>query len=566
MKIPMLGKISLAAKVGLLFAVAVLLIVSAALFVPWDRMQRLVNEQDYAEARQVATMRLLERHRAIVADVVPAPTPGAAPTVARRAPRSQPASQPGRMFSVWTRLRPGEPLAYSEFHFPLPANSDRVVPKFVRRAVRGFTDDPSSPEIYEYNYRRLTDQPGQEEQSVLEYARALRNTQNCAECHSSASAVRPFAENQLVGVVYVRVPTAEPLLWGRVSVNLAVVIGAGLLAVILAIIVFYVIMKALVLSPVRRLRRLADHIGEGDLAVRSTIRTGDEFERLATAFNSMLERLQVSQQQMRQINESLNSKMDELARANVALFESNRLKSEFLARVSHELRTPLNSIIGFAEVLRDQMTDALTGSPDDPQASKAARYADNILTSGRMLLELINDLLDLSKIEAGKMVVRVEKVVIRDLVEAVVNFMRPAADKKNMQITVTIDPDLPLAETDGGKFQQILYNLFSNAVKFTPPRGSVTVAARRQDDDLALSVTDTGPGIPPEDQESIFEKFHQLDSPATREHGGTGLGLSISRELAAMLGGRISLVSKLGEGATFTLTLPLKPADEAKAG
>jgi signal transduction histidine kinase len=249
--------------------------------------------------------------------------------------------------------------------------------------------------------------------------------------------------------------------------------------------------------------------------------------------------------------------MDELAKANVALFESNRLKSEFLARVSHELRTPLNSIIGFAEVLRDQMAETLADSSDDAQAGKAARYADNILTSGRMLLELINDLLDLSKIEAGKMVVRYEKVVIADLVEAVIRFMRPAADKKNLQVSVTVAGELPLMETDGGKVQQILYNLFSNAVKFTPPRGSVSVSARREGEELILAVSDTGPGIPPEDQQAIFEKFHQLDSPATREHGGTGLGLAISRELAEMLGGRISLVSRLGEGTTFTVMLPL---------
>lgn len=563
-----LKKISLAVKVGLLFAVAVLLIVSAALFVPWDRMQRLAKEQDLAEARQFATMRLLE-HCAAPAGLRPA---------AATAADTQ-SDRPGPVANLWAQLRPDETgWPHTEFYTPVPRRDDKTVPRFVRRAMENFHSYPQAGQFYQYSFRKPPG--GDQEQYVLEYVRALRITDNCAKCHVSPTAAKPFAANELVGVVYVQMPTTEPLLFGRISLNLAVVVGAGIIAVIMAVVVFYIIMKSVILHPVRQLRRLADHIGEGDLAVRSTISTGDEFERLAKAFNSMLERLQVSQQQLRKINESLNSKMDELARANVALFESNRLKSEFLARVSHELRTPLNSIIGFAEVLGDHMTELAERGPC-PVAStadgtevpcrhapaapqKVVRYAENILTSGRMLLELINDLLDLAKIEAGKMSVHYEKVVVRDLVEAVVNFMRPTADKKNLQVTVSIDAGLPLIETDGGKVQQILYNLFSNAVKFTQPRGSVAVRAIGQGEELALSVADTGPGIPPEDQQSIFEKFHQLDSTVTREHGGTGLGLSISQELAEMLGGRISLVSRLGEGSTFTLRLPLKPpADKA---
>ena len=576
MKIPLLGvKISLAVKVGLLFAAAVLLIVSAALFVSWDRMQRLATAQDVAEAGHFATIRLLERHPfAMSAAPASPPAAGRLPAVATTTPASGPDSRvdtPGRLARGWAQLRPDEQVEAwptSRFYVPVPSPDDKTLPHFVRNAITRLRSDKGAAAPSEF-YQYSLDKPpgGERDQEVLEYVRGLRISGQCAVCHVGSNAARPFQNNELVGLIYVRMPSVEqPLdlpLGGRISVNLAVAIGAGVIAVILAVIVFYVIIQSLVLSPVRKLRRLADHIGEGDLSVRSTINTGDEFERLSKAFNSMLERLQISQQQMRQINESLNSKMDELAKANVALFESNRLKSEFLARVSHELRTPLNSIIGFAEVLRDQMAETQAVSPGDAQAGKAARYADNILTSGRMLLELINDLLDLSKIEAGKMVVRYEKVVIADLVEAVIRFMRPAADKKNLRVTVTVAPDLPLMETDGGKLQQILYNLFSNAVKFTPPRGSVSVSAWRESagegEELVLAVRDTGPGIPPEDQQAIFEKFHQLDSPATREHGGTGLGLAISRELAEMLGGRISLVSKLGEGSTFSVTLPLKP-------
>ena len=593
MKLPFFRKISLAVKVGLLFAAAIVFIVSAALFVPWDRMQRLVKEQDLAEARQLATVRLLERcqgrpaprreaepaepaPRTVGASArpvaasgtpspaatptpipTPAPTPATAAASEPDAPDDQPIEQPSRLLRLWDSLRlerHSEQHPRTQLITPLP-DAKAAGSGFLGRAIDHFVNHPADTQVYRYRNQNL------------EYVRALRIKESCAACHVGRTSARPFAADQLVGVIYVQVPAVEPQFWG-LPLNLVLVFGAGAIAVTLAVVVFYVITKSVVLHPVRQLRRLADHIGEGDLSVRSTINTGDEFERLAKAFNSMLERLQVAQQRMRQINDSLNSKMDELARANVALFESNRLKSEFLARVSHELRTPLNSIIGFAEVLRDQHAAELSSQPDNTQVSKEARYADNILTSGRMLLDLINDLLDLSKIEAGKMVVRIEKVVVRDLVEAVVNFMRPAAEKKNLTVTVQIDPGLPLADTDGGKFQQILYNLFSNAVKFTPPRGQIELRAWRSGNDLmSLAVADTGPGIPPADQESIFDRFHQLDNPETREHGGTGLGLSISRELANMLGGTITVASKLGEGATFTVTLPLsRAAEDSLAG
>ncbi|MCG3181882.1 MAG: Sensor histidine kinase RcsC [Phycisphaerae bacterium] len=541
MKFPVFRKISLAAKVRLLFGAALLLIIAAALFVPWDRMERLSRQQDIVEAQRAATLVLLER------------CSGAA------APRPAAQGEPAHPLEpLWQKLRMGA----SSSRQP---RTELLVPPPPRNQAKGLV--AAALEHFEQNPRDLEAFPSADSgkgrsggQREIEYFRALRITGSCVQCHVGENAVATtrFNTNELAGIIHVTIPaatTSAQTRWNRISV-----VGAGLLALILGVLVFYVIMQSLVLSPVRRLRRLADRIGEGELSVRSTISTGDEFERLAKAFNQMLERLQSGQQQMRQINESLNSKMDELARANIALFESNRLKSEFLARVSHELRTPLNSIIGFAEVLRDQMIEQQRRNPEETQAGKAARYADNILTSGRMLLELINDLLDLAKIEAGKMVVRLEKVVIRELVEAVVNFMRPSADKKNLSVQVAIDADLPLVTTDGGKFQQILYNLFSNAVKFTPPRGKVVVRARRlEEGQMQLSVSDTGPGIPPEDHEAIFEKFHQLDTSATREHGGTGLGLAISRELASMLGGRLGVSSKLGEGSTFSLTIPLEP-------
>jgi signal transduction histidine kinase len=240
----------------------------------------------------------------------------------------------------------------------------------------------------------------------------------------------------------------------------------------------------------------------------------------------------------------------------MALFEMNRLKSDFLATMSHELRTPLNSIIGFSEVL----------ATNENLADRQRRYASNILNSGKMLLSMINDILDLAKIESGKMEVRVEDFSIRDVCEALTNLMRPVADRKNIELTCELDEAIPLLRQDPGKIRQIVYNLLSNAIKFTPESGRVTITARSEGRDVVIAIADTGIGIAEEDRERIFEKFRQVHATAdgsegnvlTREHQGTGLGLSIVRELTTLLGGEIQLDSRLGQGSTFTVRLPMQ--------
>ena len=310
------------------------------------------------------------------------------------------------------------------------------------------------------------------------------------------------------------------------------------------------------ISPVRRLRETAEKVQAGDTAIRSQIRTGDEFEQLAEAFNTMLDRLEQNQEQLRAINESLDLKVGQLAEANVGLFESNRLKSEFLANVSHELRTPLNSIIGFAELLQEI---ALADDHADP---KRQRYLQNILNSGRSLLEMINELLDMAKIEAGRMELNLEQTSVTDVIEGLVRIMRPQAEASQLELKTVIGARIPVIETDPGKLQQILYNFLSNAIKFTPHGGRITLSAdrvTRQDNTLGvrLAVADSGPGIPEDMQDVIFEKFRQIDSGHTRQHTGTGLGLAICRELAEMLGAAVSFVSEPGRGATFFVDLPL---------
>jgi signal transduction histidine kinase len=264
----------------------------------------------------------------------------------------------------------------------------------------------------------------------------------------------------------------------------------------------------------------------------------------------------------------LDLKLGQLAESNLALFESNRLKSEFLANVSHELRTPLNSILGFADLLKD----AVGASPD----AKTARYINNILQSGKNLLDLINDLLDLAKIEAGRMEIRSEPLSITDLFEGLANILKPLLESRQLTLTMNVGADVPIVRTDPGKLQQILYNFLSNAIKFSPVGGAIELSAQREPAPsdataatgdgagrIRISVTDDGPGIDIDKQQVIFEKFRQIDGSHTRAHGGTGLGLAISKELTTLLNGTIGVRSASGQGATFWIIIP--PLIEAGA-
>jgi two-component system sensor histidine kinase BarA len=237
----------------------------------------------------------------------------------------------------------------------------------------------------------------------------------------------------------------------------------------------------------------------------------------------------------------------------------NRLKGDFLATMSHELRTPLNSILGFSDVLGSIQ------SLDDKQR----RYVENIRSSGRMLLEMINDILDLAKIEAGKMEVRPSSFALEPVISAQCDMVRPLAERKRIELSFSVAPGLEAVEQDMAKVQQVLANLVSNAVKFTPEGGRVDVAARLAEEpsgEFLIEVADTGVGIAEEEQQAIFEKFRQGrvfqggDDAMTREFSGTGLGLSIVRELCRLLGGDVTLASQLGRGSRFTVRLPLRLA------
>ncbi|KAA1260735.1 Signal transduction histidine-protein kinase BarA [Rubripirellula obstinata] len=336
----------------------------------------------------------------------------------------------------------------------------------------------------------------------------------------------------------------------------AIVVALGMLIVAVTLFVLHAIVRHLVLYPMYHLRDVSDAITHGDTNQRAVIETEDEFRELADAFNRMLRHLTETQDEIQEVNHELDSRVDQLAQLNLQLYEANRLKSDFLANMSHELRTPLNSIIGFSEVL--QGIDSLN--------DKQRRYASNIQKSGRLLLEMINDILDLAKVEAGKMEIRPSEFDLARLVSAQCDMITSLSEEKNISLSVEVPHQLPKAYQDPNKLGQIINNLLSNAIKFTPQGGMVTVRiSDTQQGKFRLEVADTGVGIAEEDQEIVFEKFRQsgkvLEGDGlTREYAGTGLGLSIVKELAKLLGGEIDFESELGRGSTFWITLPWRLA------
>jgi signal transduction histidine kinase len=316
-----------------------------------------------------------------------------------------------------------------------------------------------------------------------------------------------------------------------------------------AFVAFYIITQRVILSPVRQLRALANNVAEGNLDIRSSINTRDEYEKLAEAFNHMLDGLQAAQEKFRQANRQLDEKIIELSERNIELFKANKVKGEFLANISHEFKTPLNSIMGFAQVLRDK--------PEVLKEEKGRRYAENIIAGGQRLLNMINDLLYLARAEADKVQLHIEQTTAQDIVNAVVVSFSEMTREKNIDVVLELR-DNPSFASDAGKIQQIIENFMSNAVKFTPEGGKIELAAGFLDErTIRFSVTDTGCGIAEADREKIFQKFGQVGNPLTRQPTGTGLGLAISKELADMLAGRVGFESQPEGGSTFWLDIPL---------
>ncbi|MDD5063628.1 MAG: ATP-binding protein [Phycisphaerae bacterium] len=385
------------------------------------------------------------------------------------------------------------------------------------------------------------------------YIKIFRATESCINCHNPQGPAKPFSQNELIGAVVIQRPADE--INRTVLLNRVWIIIAGLIAGTGAIVAFYVISQRVILRPIRQLRAIANNVAEGNLDIRSAIQTGDEYERLAEAFNHMLDGLQAAQEKLRQANKQLDAKIAELSERNIELFKANKIKGEFLANISHEFRTPLNAILGFAEILREK--------PELLRKDKGQRYAENIITGGKSLLNMINDLLNLAKAEAGKMEMHIEKTSIPQLCRAVVGSFSALTKKKKIKVKLTVDDNIPVLSTDAGKVQQILYNFLSNSVKFTPEKGRIEIRVNMQGEQMVrIAVSDTGCGIAELDKEKLFKKFSQADGSITRQSAGSGLGLAISKELAAMLAGAIGVESEAGKGSTFWLDIPVTLAEE----
>jgi len=309
------------------------------------------------------------------------------------------------------------------------------------------------------------------------------------------------------------------------SRKLVIAVATG--AIVLALLLGFMLSWSLI-GPIQRIDSRLAAIASGDFSRHVDVDNRDELGALAANVNRM---------------------NDELRRLYSELEAVSRHKSEFLANMSHELRTPLNAIIGFSQVLRERMVGDLN--------EKQEEYLDDVVSSGNYLLSLINDVLDLSKVEAGQVELEIAPFSLREALERGVVMVRERARKDGVEVTLAADPQVDVVEGDERRIRQVIFNLLSNAVKFTPTGGSVDVASSGLDGEVRVSVVDTGPGIAPEDQERIFEEFQQADlGSAQRE--GTGLGLALSKRLIELHGGRIWVESELGKGSTFTFALPLE--------
>ncbi len=545
----LLGETSLERKCRFIFGGGILLLVSTSFYWYGQKTEMLVIGQTTQTARRLVNPTIVDIHYK-------------SETFVNR--------ETARMFdrlSISFKTDDGLPSFEGSILNPYPNSKGGPRPRdgFEKVALEQFLVSASKPSTGPKKPYTFGDGTPMERERFLpgkteyQYIQAVLFKQECIDCHDAHSVRRPAGgiwteihPGDLACAAVVHLPMEQ--INRDINRNRAILISAALVTAILAMVASWTIVRYVIVKPVKHLRDVSDAIAAGKLTVRAQIQTGDEFEELSHAFNRMLHNLVAMQQELRAVNHDLDRKVDELAQANLALFEMNRLKSDFLATMSHELRTPLNSIIGFSEVLSgsDQLND------------RQRRFAANIFTSGKMLLGMINDILDLAKIESGKMEVRTEDFSIRDVCEALTSLARPIAERKNIDLECRLDDAIPLMRQDPGKLRQVIYNLLSNAIKFTPEGGRVSLRAQAEGRFVVISVADTGIGIADEDRETIFEKFRQAgrngqgDGVLTREHQGTGLGLSIVRELTKLLGGDVHLESRPGQGSTFTIKIPLQ--------
>lgn len=361
---------------------------------------------------------------------------------------------------------------------------------------------------------------------------------------------RPLAD-RLERLTNALVNKAESAMVGSIDVNSTesrisrqILLALGVSSVLLALLFGYAISWSII-TPVREMQQRMQEIAAGDFSKHVDCVNRDELGALAGNVNSMNDRLG-------QLYRQLESQRQEIEAKNERLEVVSRHKSEFLSNMSHELRTPLNAIIGFAETLNDGLFGALN--------DKQAEYARDIHAAGQHLLSLINDILDLSKVEAGRMELLVESFHLPAAIDNAVILVHERANRQGVALEVRVDVRLNSFSGDERKFKQVLLNLLANAIKFSPAGGQVTLDAKAIRGGVQVSISDTGIGIAPEHQQKIFEAFEQAGASDALQREGTGLGLALARRFVKMHAGEISVNSELGRGAIFTFTMLAQPS------
>ncbi|MHB9054202.1 MAG: response regulator [Thermoleophilia bacterium] len=355
----------------------------------------------------------------------------------------------------------------------------------------------------------------------------------CLACHGKTATPANLQGN--LGAIRVDISTVS--LQESLGRSRQILLVVGGLTFILVAGTLVLLLRRTTLLPLKQLTEASARISRADYSARVPVENAqNELGAVSEAFNEMAT--------------TIEEHTGQLENANRELEQASRMKSEFLANMSHELRTPLNVIIGFSEVLRDTPSGKI-GDKD------RAEFCDNIVSSGQQLLELINDVLDLAKVEAGQMQIFTEEFDVGKVLNETVSAMNPLARKKSIGIDVKVSEHLTTVLADAGKFKQILYNLVGNALKFTPQGGTVHINASAAGKMARFAVADDGVGIALADQRRIFSEFQQVDGSSSRQYEGTGLGLALTKKFVEMQKGEIWVDSEIGVGSTFYFTLPI---------
>lgn len=419
-------------------------------------------------------------------------------------------------------------------------------------------------------YYDITDYEGEE---VFRYLAPMRIEENCLDCHGEPAGEidvtgyekEGWGIGDVGGAISIIMPLDVYVESEQASIVQDVIFFGGMLVVCLLI--MYAALSYLVTRPLSKIQAGVECIQTGDLNVQlAYTESSREMNTLMTEFNQMARELsdiydnletQVEDRtaQLAKANSVLERQRTQLEEANERLRDENQYKSDFLAMMSHELRTPLTSIIAFTELLNRD------GGPSD---EKEAETRSEIEANSRALLLMINDILEMSRLDAGRTDMNLEVVDLGDIAGMVETVVQPLADKSHVSFTYEIDPDVPLVKADFEKIRHVLENLCGNAVKFTTDGGSVKLhmSYHRECGEVWAKVSDTGIGIAQVDQQRIFERFVQADSSPSRKYNGTGLGLALAKEYTEMHGGTLSVESEPGVGSEFTMRIPMEPKGE----